>query len=212
MRRALLAVALFLLVLALPGCDLDTRYSVDDQTEFMPESGPSQYVLLRSMSDAMADLDFTKYADKKVYLNVLGGSNYTQGLAENMALSKLREAKAIILTRLTQQEEESGLKEDPGDYELNVIVVACGVHMYDGIIRRNIEGLTMVGLHEKVPKGQPTVTSGKLHRCRYEGWVFSPYFIVALLAFVTVLAVIGAVSIARIGRGISKSTGTASLH
>lgn len=210
MRKALFAVALLLLVLTASGCDVETRYSLENQTEFLPESGPSQYVMLQSMSEAMNDLDFSRYSNKKVYFEVVGGTSNTGLLAQNFVDSRLRQAGATILTRLTDEEKEKGLKEEPGDFELAFLVSACGVHAFDGLLRRNIEGFTIIGLNETVPKGSIRVLSGKLHRYRYEGWIFSPYFIIALLAFVAVLGVIAAGSIARAGRGTVKPVKTAS--
>lgn len=212
MRKALFAVALLLLVLAVSGCDVETRYSLENQTEFLPESGPSQYVMLQSMSEAMNDFDFSRYGNKKVYVEVMGGTSHTGLLAENFVNARLRQAGAIILTRLTDEEKEKGLKEEPGDYVLKFLVSACGVHAYDGLLRRNIEGFTIMGLTETVPKGATTVLSSKLHRYRYEGWVFSSYFIIALLAFITVLAILGVGGIVRTSRGASRATGAAALH
>lgn len=212
LRKVLLAVALFVLVLATSGCDLETLYSLDNQTEFLPESGPSQYVMLQSMDQAMNDIDFSRYRNKRIYVDVMGGTSHTGLLAQNFVNARLKQTGAIILTRLSDEEKEQGLKEEPGDFELTFIVSACGVHAYDGLLRRNIVGHSIIGLNETVPRGTTNILSSKLHRYRYEGWIFSSYFIVALLAFITVLAILGVRSIARIGRNSSKVAGTAALQ
>lgn len=212
LRKALFAVALLLLALVTSGCEPETMYSLENQTEFLPESGPSQYVMLQSMAEAMNDFDFSKYGHKKVYIEVMGGTNHTGLLAQNFVNVRLKQVGATILTRLSDEEKEKGLKEEPGDFELTFLVSACGVHAYDGLLRRNIEGHTALSLNETVPQGSTMVFSSKLHRYRYEGWVFSPYFIVALLTLMTFLATAGIRGLFRSSKGIGKKAGAAALR
>lgn len=200
MRKSIL-MAVFICALALmTGCEGQIDFILGEGTEFLPEGGAAQYVIGRAMGQAVAALDWKTYAGKKVYLDARGGTPFTMGLAEEMAAGELQKSGAVVLTRLTPEQKESGQKEQPGDFELTVSVLTAGVHAYDGIVRRNIEGLALISLKEKTVNGLVLTKPGQLHRYRYEGLVLSQYFIVALLAFVLLLLILVITRLFRVRR------------
>lgn len=184
MRKIILGIIFLAMILAISGCDWQVNYNLTEQTDFLPESGADQYVMCNALSQAIGDLDFQKYAKQKVYLDVLGGTNYTLGVVRNLAVAKLQQVDARILERLSDDAKKNGLKEEPSDYQLELQILTCGIHSYDGIVRKHIMGLAMVGLAVTNKKNITLHYTGKLHRYRYEQWVFSSYFITALLALI----------------------------
>jgi hypothetical protein len=85
---------------------------------------------------------------------------------------------------LSDEEKNRGLKEETGDFELRFSILICGIHSYDGIIRRNICRLAMVNLEEKGMNTGTVSYIGKSYRCKYKQWKFSSYFIVITLTFI----------------------------
>jgi hypothetical protein len=190
MKRIILGIILLIMLLSLTGCDWQVNYNLAEQIEFLPESGADQYVMCNALMKSLQDIHFEKYAGKKVYLDVLGGTPYTQGVVKNIMTGNLHKEKAIILKRLSDDEKGRGLKEEPGDYQLELNILTCGVHSYDGIIRKNIVGLALVNLGETDKDGISLHFPGKLQRYHYEQLVFSTYFIVAVLALMVLVVVL----------------------
>lgn len=184
MRKTILGMLLVLIMLAVTGCDWQVNYNLQEQIEFLPESGADQYVMCQALIKSIQAINFEKYTKKKVYLTVLGGTSYTQSVMENLATEKLQKAEAKILKRLTDDEKEKGEKEEPGDFILEFKILTCGVHSYDGLIRKNIVGLAMVSLEETDKDGIVLNYQGKLQRYQYEGLILSTYFIIAVLALI----------------------------
>lgn len=184
MKKTILGIIIFLVLLTVTGCDKQINYNLTEQIEFLPESGPDQYVMCKSLFKGIQDINFQKYEKKKVYLDVVGGTPYTQNVLENLALEKLHKVQGIILKRLSAEEKNNGLKEEIGDFELNLNILTCGVHSYDGIIRKNIFGLSMISLEEKNRNDVTVCYPGKLQCYQYEKLVFSSYFIVIILTFI----------------------------
>lgn len=183
MKKIALLLLLLTALIVVTGCENQTHFNVGEHVEFLPESGASQYVMMKSLSQAVAEIDFKKYEKKQIYLEWVGGTSYTQGTLINLVEDKLRKAGAVILSRLSDEEKEKGKQEEPGDFELQFTILASGVHSYDGLIWKNIDGIAMIGLSEKsVADGKHFSFSGKMHRYSYEHWVFSPFFIGAVLA------------------------------
>lgn len=199
LKSAFLIAFLCALVL-LTGCDGDISFMLGEGAEFLPEGGAAQYVMCRAVGEALADLDWKAYGGKKVYLKAQGGSPFTVGLAEQIAAGELQKAGAVLLTRLTPEEKEAGRREEPGDFELTLSLLTAGVHIYDGIVRRNIEGLALISLEEQAIGGESSTKPGKLHRYRYEGIVLSQYFIAAVLALIVLLLVLLAMRALRVRR------------
>jgi hypothetical protein len=181
MRKKVLGI-IILLLLTVTGCDWQVNYDLADQIEFLPESGADQYVMGNALSKTLQSIDFQKYAKQKVYLEVIGGTSFSQNVLYNLAAEKLYQMETVILQRLPLEEQEKGLKEEPGDFELKLNILTCGVHSYDGIIRKHIFGLALVSLEEKNKENTVKTYPGKLQRYQYEPWIFSNYFIAAFLA------------------------------
>ena len=74
------------------------------------------------------------------------------------------------------------MKEEPGDYVLRMNILVSGVHSYNGIIKKNIVGVSLLELAETDAQGNTAHIQGMLKRCHYDRWVLSSYFISAFLA------------------------------
>lgn len=184
MRKTIFGMFLVLIMLAVTGCDWQVNYNLQEQIEFLPESGADQYVMCQALAKSIQEIDFQKYAKKKVYFNITGGTPFTQEVTRNLAAEKLHKVEAKILQRLTEEEKGKGLKEEPGDFELTISILTCGVHSYDGLIRKNIVGLTLLSFEETDKDGVTLNYPGKLQRYQYEHLILSTYFIIAVLALI----------------------------
>lgn len=188
MRKSLVILCMILGMMVLAGCDGGVEFLLGEESNFHPEGGPYQYVLSQAVMDAAGDFDFAKYRDRSVYVSVAGPTEYTQALAEDAIGNRLTLEKARVLARLTEEQKRQGLMEEKGHYELAFTLPVCGVHSFDGLVRRNITGLALFSLRETDADGNVTTQTGLLHHKPYKGWAFSPYFIVAFLAMCIIAA------------------------
>lgn len=85
-RKVILGIIGLFLLLTLTGCDWQVNYNLDEQIEFLPESGADQYVMCSSLLRGIQEIDFQKYAKKKVYLSFDGGTQYTENVLKSFAL------------------------------------------------------------------------------------------------------------------------------
>ncbi|HPA18620.1 MAG TPA: hypothetical protein PLU30_12790 [Verrucomicrobiae bacterium] len=202
-----------LVTVALTGCiDDEPRLLMENTIDLVSPNGIHEVLLLGGLNEALGKIDWTKYANKNVYVDTFTTCDgYADKVLHTAVKSKLHAVGANILT-ITKSEEnkdksdEELKRETEYQYDLTFTAPVSGVYSYEGFFSRQYVAHVMVNLVEAQKGNGGRVMSGGLIEKRFQTFIPGQIFVVSCWTVASAILIMAAFRLF-FGRCVAKQFG-----